>query len=178
MELATLADSVARIYNNVESNIASMKWIYCIILIIALWSCRSVKYVPIESTADSIVVEKLVEVQLPPDSATIRALLECDENGKVVFSWLDIANSKNAQAQLTIDSLGNLLAKMKTQPDTIYKPSKEVIVTKEVKVPYPVDKELTRWQQMKLELGGWAFGIIITAALIIVGRLVYKSRKK
>ena len=91
---------------------------------------------------------------------------------------MDIANSKNAQAQLTIDSLGNLLAKMKTQPDTIYKPSKEVIVTKEVKVPYPVDKELTRWQQMKLELGGWAFGIIITAALIIVGRLVYKSRKK
>ena len=156
----------------------AMKWIYCIILIIALWSCRSVKYVPIESTADSIVIEKLVEVQLPPDSATIRALLECDENGKVVLSWLDIANSKNAQAQLTIDSLGNLLAKMKTQPDTIYKPSKEVIVTKEVKVPYPVDKELTRWQQMKLELGGWAFGIIITAALIIVGRLVYKSRKK
>ena len=126
----------------------------------------------------SIVVEKLVEVQLPPDSATIRALLECDENGKVVLSWLDIANSKNAQAQLAIDSLGNLLAKMRTKPDTIYKPSKEVTVTKEVKVPYPVEKELTRWQQMKLELGGWAFGIIITAALVIVGWLVCKSRKK
>lgn len=158
--------------------LGSWKWLCVILLTSAIWSCRSVKYVPVESTADSIVVEKLVEVQLPPDSATIRALLECDENGKVVLSWLDIANSKNAQAQLTIDSLGNLLAKMKTQPDTIYKPSKEVIVTKEVKVPYPVDKELTRWQQMKLELGGWAFGIIITAALIIVGRLVYKSRKK
>lgn len=155
-----------------------MKWIYCFILITALWSCRSVKYVPVESIADSIVVEKLVEVQLPPDSATIRALLDCDENGKVVLSWLDIANSKNAQAQLTIDSLGNLLAKMKTQPDTIYKPSKKVIVTKEVKVPYPVEKELTRWQQMKQELGGWAFGIIITAALIIVGWIVYKSWKK
>lgn len=155
-----------------------MKWIYCFILITALWSCRSVKYVPVESTADSIVVEKLVEVLLPPDSSTIRALLECDENGKVVLSWLDIANSRNAQAQLTIDSLGNLLAKMKTQPDTIYKPSKEVIVTKEVKVPYPVEKELTRWQQLKLELGGWAFGIIITAALIFVVWLVYKSLKK
>ncbi|WP_234984007.1 hypothetical protein [Bacteroides togonis] len=136
------------------------------------------KYVPVESSVDSIVVEKLVEVQLPPDSATIRALLECDENGKVVLSWLDIANSKNAQAQLAIDSLGNLLAKMRTKPDTIYKPSKEVTVTKEVKVPYPVEKELTRWQQMKLELGGWAFGIIITAALIIIGWIVYKSRKK
>ena len=154
-----------------------MKWGYCFLLIYALLSCRSVKYVPIESSADSVVVEKLVEVQLPPDSSTIRALLECDENGRVVLSWLDIANSKNAQAKLTIDSLGNLLAKMRTQQDTIYLPSKEVTVTKEVKVPYPVEKELTRWQQMKLELGGWAFVIFITAALIIVGWFVYKSRK-
>lgn len=157
---------------------SSRKWVCIILLMSTICSCRSVKYVPVESSVDSIVVEKLVEVQLPPDSTTIRALLECDENGKVVLSWLDIANSKNAQAQLAIDSLGNLLAKMRTKPDTIYKPSKEVTVTKEVKVPYPVEKELTRWQQMKLELGGWAFGIIITAALIIVGWLVYRSRKK
>ena len=45
--------------------------------LLILCSCRT-KYVPIESKADSVVVEKLVEVQLPPDSATIRALLECD----------------------------------------------------------------------------------------------------
>ncbi len=154
------------------------KWVCIILLMSTICSCRSVKYVPVESSVDSIVVEKLVEVQLPPDSATIRALLECDENGKVVLSWLDIANSKNAQAQLAIDSLGNLLAKMRTQQDTIYLPSKEVTVTKEVKVPYPVEKELTRWQQIKLELGGWAFGIIIAFALIIVGWLIYKSRKK
>lgn len=158
--------------------VSSRKWLCIILLMSTICSCRSVKYVPVESSVDSIVVEKLVEVQLPPDSATIRALLECDENGRVVLSWLDIANSKNAQAQLTIDSLGNLLAKVRTQQDTIYLPSKEVTVTKEVKVPYPVEKELTRWQQMKLELGGLAFGIIIAFALIIVGWLVYRSRKK
>ena len=158
--------------------VSSRKWVCIILLMSTICSCRSVKYVPVESSVDSIVVEKLVEVQLPPDSATIRALLECDENGKVVLSWLDIANSKNAQAQLVIDSLGNLLAKMRTKPDTVYLPSKEVTVTKEVKVPYPVEKELTRWQQMKLELGGWAFGIIIAFVLIIVGWMIYKSRKK
>ena len=155
-----------------------MKWIYYFLLISAIWSCRSMKYVPIESSTDSIVVEKLVEVQLPPDSSTIRALLECDENGRVILSWLDLANSTHAQAQLTIDSLGNLLAKMQTKPDTVYLPSKEVVVSKKEKVPYPVEKELTRWQQMKLELGGWAFGIIIAFSLIIVGLIVYKSRKK
>lgn len=147
----------------------------CLVLIC---SCRTVKYVPVESKADSVVVEKLVEVQLPPDSATIRALLECDENGKVVLNWLDIANSKNAQAQLTIDSLGNLLAKMNTQPDTVYLPSKEVTVTKKVKEPYPVEKELTRWQKIRLNVGGWAIGIVIITVLIVVGKLVYKLKKK
>ena len=155
-----------------------MKWIYCLFLIFALWSCRSVKYVPVESKADSVVVEKLVEVQLPPDSSTIRALLECDENGRVVLSWLDIANSKNAQAQLTIDSLGNLLAKMRTQQDTVYLPSKEVTVTKKEKVPYPVEKELTRWEKFRLDVGGYAIFTVVTVILIVVGYMVYKLKKE
>lgn len=139
-------------------------------------SCRSIKYVPIEGQIDSVVVEKLVEVQLPPDSATIRALLECDENGRVVLRWLDIANSKNAQAQMTIDSLGNLLAKMRTLPDTVYLPSKEVVVSKMEKVPYPVEKELTRWQQFRLDVGGWAIGIICIVILVFVIRFIIVKR--
>ena len=141
-------------------------------------SCRTVKYVPVESNVDSVVVEKLVKVQLPPDSATIRALLECDENGKVVLSWLDIANSKNAQAQLTIDSLGNLLAKMKTQPDTVYLSSKEVTVTNEVKVPYPVEKELTKWQKLCVNVGGWAIGIVIITILVIGSWMISKLKRE
>lgn len=146
----------------------------CLVLIC---SCRTVKYIPVDSKADSVIVEKLVEVQLPPDSAAIRALLECDKNGRVVLSLLDIANSKNAQAQLSIDSLGNLLAKMQTQPDTVYLPTKEVVVSKKEKVPYPVEKDLTRWQQMKLRLGELAFGIIIVCVPVI-GWLLYKLWKK
>ena len=145
----------------------------CMVLVC---SCRTVKYVPVESKADSVVVEKLVEVQLPPDSATIRALLECDENGKVVLNWLDIANSKNAQAQLTIDSLGNLLAKMNTQPDTVYLPTKELVVSKREKVPYPVEKELTKWQILYITMGKLFVGIIIVLILIIVCRYIIKNK--
>ena len=50
--------------------------------------------------------------------------------------------------------------------------------TDSVQVPYPVEKKLSRWQSMKMELGGWAFGIIIVLALIIVWRLVSKMKKK
>lgn len=157
--------------------VSSRKWVCIILLMSTICSCRSVKYVPVESSVDSIVVEKLVEVQLPPDSSTIRALLECDENGRVVLSWLDIANSKNAQAQLTIDSLGNLLAKMRTKPDTVYLPSKEVTVTKKEKVPYPVEKKLTRWEKFRLDVGGYAIFTVVTVILIVVGYMVYKLKK-
>lgn len=165
------------IMNKVSRFIMLAPFMCIILLMSAICSCRTVKYIPVESKVDSVVVEKLVKVQLPQDSATIRALLECDENGRIILAWLDIANSKNAQAKLTIDSMGNLLAKMKTQQDTVYLPSKEITVTKEVKVPYPIEKELTKWQKFRIDFGGWAIGIVIITILIVVGRLVYKLNK-
>lgn len=143
----------------------------------AIWSCRSVQYVPAESKTDSVIIERLIPVELPPDSATIRALLECDEHGQVVLRWLDIANSKNAHAQMTIDSLGNLLAKMKTRPDTVYMPSKETTVTKEVKVPYPVEKELTLWQRIKIEAGGYTIAAIILLVIFFIVRFFVINKK-
>lgn len=129
---------------------------------------------PVESGTDSVVIERLVEVPLPPDSATIRALLECDEKGRVVLRWLDIANSRNAQAQMTIDSLGNLLAKMKTRTDTVYLPAKEVVVSKKEKVPYPVERQLTRWEQFRMDVGGWSIFLIIIIIFVIAGRIIYR----
>ena len=143
-----------------------------------LSSCRSIREVPIESRTDSIYIEKLIPVVNPADSAAIRALFECDENGRVVLRWLDVANTKNVQAQLTIDSLGNVIAKMKMPQDTVYIPSKKITVKEYVEVPVEVEKKLTRWQAMKVELGGWAFGASLALILYIIGGFVYKRLKK
>ena len=143
-----------------------------------LSSCRSIREVPIESRTDSIYIEKLIPVVNPADSAAIRALFECDENGRVVLRWLDVANTKNVQAQLTIDSLGNVIAKMKMPQDTVYIPSKKITVKEYVEVPVEVEKKLTRWQTMKVELGGWAFGASLALILYIIGGFVYKRLKK
>lgn len=151
-----------------------------IFLMLGLWftACRSIPQVPIESRTDSIYVEKLIPVVNPADSTAIRALFECDENGKVILRWLDIANSKNVQSQLTIDSLGNVIAKMKVSQDTIYILSKEITVKEYIEVPVEIEKKLTKWQTMKVEMGGWTFGASLILILYIVGRLVYKKLKK
>lgn len=138
-------------------------------IVMLLAGCSSTKYVPVGSDVKIMEKETMVPVPVPADSATIRALLACDKNGKVVLQWFDTEKSKNAQLQFAIDSLGNMLAKMKSVPDTIYAPSKEITIEREVRVPYPVEKELTRWQKVKVELGGWTFGIIVTVIIVIIG---------
>lgn len=132
--------------------VTSRKWLIIMLLIPAICSCRSVKYVPVETVkTDSIYISNVLRDSIYRlDSIYIR------DKGDTV--WVE------KYKYLFVDKLRH---------DTLY-----LSRTDSIRVPYPVEKELTRWQQMKLELGGWAFGIIITAALIIVGWLVYRSRKK
>lgn len=37
-----------------------------------------------------------------------------------------------------------------------------------IPVPYPVEKRLTRWQQVKQDYGGWAIGILLALIVAII----------
>ena len=47
--------------------------------------------------------------------------------------------------------------------DTVY-----VEKEKKVEVPYPVEKELTWWQKIKLELGELSIGIILVLLIVVI----------
>ena len=53
-----------------------------------------------------------------------------------------------------------------------------VIKVDSVQVPYPVERKLSQWQSIKMELGGWAFGIIIMFVFVIIVWLVYRTKIK
>lgn len=155
-----------------------MKILLFFILFSALISCKASKPAStMLSERDSVYIEieKQVPVPVPSDSATIRALLECDENGKVVLKWLDMANTKNVQLQFLLDSIGNLNTNFKVPPDTVYIPFKEISTTinknKERTITVEVDRPLTKWQR---------FCIRFTAIIFIVSgiSLVLFIRRK
>ena len=132
--------------------VRSRKWLCIILLTSAICSCRSVKYVPVETVrTDSIYIN-----QVRRDSIYRHDSIYIREKGDTV--WVEKYK---------------YIYRDRIVHDTMY-----INRTDSIRVPYLVEKELNRWQQMKLELGGWAFGIIIAFALIIVGWLVYRSRKK
>lgn len=141
--------------------------------ILTLSGCRTkIQPVAIENRTDSIYIDKLVPYPMPADSASIRALMECDENGKVILRWLDLSNTKNVQLMFTIDSLGNVISNMVVPKDTIYLPSKEIYVDRKVEVPVPVEKELSRWEKAKMDVGGWAIGVLSGMIMIGIGYVV------
>ena len=112
-----------------------------VVLFSLLTSCRArIRYIPIENSTDSIYIDRLIPYPLPTDSASIRALMECDENGKVILRWLDIANSKNVELKFKIDSLGQVIANMKVKPDTLYLPSKEILVDRKIEGPVEIER--------------------------------------
>lgn len=40
-----------------------------------------------------------------------------------------------------------------------------------IRVPYPVEKQLTKWQQWKMDMGGWAMGAVVVLIILLVMRL-------
>lgn len=126
--------------------------IYTILLVLAVCSCTSVKYVPVET----IKTEYKTRDSIRHDSIYQRDSIYTLIRGDTVYKYKE----KYLYKYLFLN-----------KTDTVLK-------TDSVQVPYLVEKELTRWQEVKIELGGWAFGVIISFALVVIGWLVYKKLKK
>ena len=57
--------------------------------------------------------------------------------------------------------------------DTVY-----ATRTDSVAVPYPVERKLTRWEQVRMDFGGAAIIAVLAVVVFFFGRLVYKARRR
>ncbi|MCU6779796.1 hypothetical protein [Phocaeicola fibrisolvens] len=141
---------------------------FIIIFSTVLFSCETGKHLASEHT-QIIVHDKLIPVFKPADSASIRALLECDSNGRVVLSWLDMAQSENARLQFQLDSIGNLMANFKVPSDTIFIPGKDSTIIQKSEQKVEVEKKLSTWQKFCM-----VFTIVVLILFVLFA--VYKIR--
>lgn len=126
-----------------------LPWILAILLCLA--ACRSIEYVPVETIRTEYKIRDSIRYDSIYKHDSIFYLVKGDTVCKYVkqveYRYLFI-----------------------NRTDTVLK-------TDSVQVPYPVEKELNRWQKIKIELGGWAFGGVLIGLLIVIW-LIYKSKKK
>lgn len=121
-----------------------------ILLAMAVTSCRSVRYVPVETVKhDSVYFNKVVR-----DSVFVKdSVLVVKGDTVTEYRWKYVFKYKN-------------------RTDTLY-----VSRTDTIRVPYPVEAKLTKWQQFKMEAGGYAIALAVILVIAVAGYFVMKIRK-
>ena len=46
-----------------------------------------------------------------------------------------------------------------------------------IRVPYPVEKQLTKWQRWKMDLGGWAMGVAVAFFILVIIKVIKIAHK-
>lgn len=125
------------------------------IILSLLAGCKSVQYVPMETVrTDSIYVDRYQRDSIyQRDSVFVNRWTAGDTiyQDKVIWKYV---------------------YRDKVKYDTV-----AILRSDTINVPYPVECKLSKWEQLKLNVGGWAISIIIIIVLIVMGCMVYKLKK-
>lgn len=125
------------------------------ILISMLTGCKSVQYVPLETVrTDSLYIDRFQHDSIyQRDSVFVNRWTAGDTvyQDKVVWKYV---------------------YRDKVKYDTV-----AILRSDTVRVPYPVERRLTKWEQVGLNVGGWVIALVVITILVVVGWAIYKIRK-
>lgn len=117
-----------------------------------LSSCADVRYIPVETVRTDSIYNTIYR----HDSIHVRDSIYILDKGDTVYQY--------RYRYMFVD---------KMKHDTLY-----IERIDSVRVPYPVEKKLTRWQSLKQETGGYAIVSVFVAILIVFGRFIYKIKRE
>ena len=124
-------------------------------LISLLSGCKSVQYVPVETVrTDSVYIDRFQRDSIyQRDSVFVNRWTAGDTvyQDKVVWKYV---------------------YRDKVVYDTV-----AILRSDSVRVPYPVERRLTKWEQVRLNVGGWVIALVVITILVVVGWAIYKIRK-
>lgn len=126
-------------------------WLLLLLAVLSLASCKQVQYVPVET----VRLDSIYLTQIQRDSIYKYDSIYVRDKGDTVFV--------DRYKYMFVDKL---------KRDTMYLSRIDTI-----RIPYPVEKKLSRWEQLRLDVGGYAICTVIVMILVIVGYMVYKLKK-
>lgn len=160
---------------------------FAVVMVLLLESCGSVKYVPVESVrTDSIVLTKVdtvfkersVEVHdsvLRVDSFYVKEFIRevVDTSGNVVRTDREVEKTSTRDTQ-KYNSLSDKYNELMRSYQQLLSDH-----AKSISEPYPVEveKKLSLWERVKINLGGYALLVIVVYVLIIVARRKIKLKR-
>lgn len=155
----------------------------------ALCGCADKVYVPVESVrteyrykdnAELLDVVKSLTERLYQKERQVDSLMR-SRNERLVLN--DKGDTLRHDTELVVYRASHrekeLERLLESKSDSIreLRQRLESVKSDTIPVPYPVEKQLTKWQQTKMDFGGIAIGVIIAVVCIAVIWLIKKFRK-
>ena len=154
----------------------------CVAMLVwMLQACRTPQPI-VQTEVKEVLVERTITdtiVTIAPDSASIRALLECDSAGNVLIKELQEVQGKNVSLALALKN------SQKGKPATLAIDCKQDSLEKVIALKDETIKELTNNKQVEtievkyipdfVKWLAWIGGAAILYVLIRIGLLVYRK---
>lgn len=126
-----------------------------ICLLVLATGCSRKVYVPVESAVSR--TDTIYSAKVRVDSVIMRDSVAVFQKGDTVL----ITKYRDRY-------------RVKELTDTVYQ---SAIDSVKISVPYPVERELSRWERTKMDFGGMAIGALVIALCVAVAWLIKKFRK-
>ena len=169
-------------------------YVYSILIIIGLLSltaicmtsCSDKNFTELLSTrTDTVYVTKKDSVNLK-DSLVARQVINVRDSITIHDSVVIVQDEQgNIKERLIVryrdrwhETQDNLTLQRQIDRYKAINYSLRATKTEYKEVPVPVEKKLSRWQKIKMDVGGWAIGAMSTFLLAIVGYIVIWLLKK
>lgn len=157
-----------------------MSRILLIVLLLAFVACSPKVAVPVVQLKDSThnlerVQTTTVDVELPPDSSLVRALLECDSLGRVYLRELVTLQGERVKQDFSLKNGVLKVAATDNARERHHSLHNEILSVryKEVPVPYPVEvNRLSSWQAFQL----WVARILMLMLALWAARGYFKGK--
>lgn len=150
---------------------------FLLVLLMAMCSCSRVQYVPIEKEHISVIRDTMYvrdSVSHTHQSSQRDSIIRkdsivfvVDESGKVLRKELYSQKEIYSNLEREYRALQDHYERLKTEKaDTVYQDR-----------PVYVEKQLSRWQQIQLDIGGWAMGGFIVMIIFLIFYIYVRSGK-
>lgn len=163
--------------------------IMAMVAALALGGCTATRYVPVESVHTEYVhgntdaLEKIIALlreQLVQKERQVDSLMRMrnerlvlNDNGDTLRHDTELIVYRASHREKELERL------VESQRDSIRELHQQLQAVKvdSIPVPYPVEKRLTRWEQTKMDAGGFAIGGCAVLIFMIIFWLVKKYRR-
>lgn len=136
-----------------------------------LSGCKSIQYIPVEKVKTEYINKTDTFIKKDTVISKKETIIREADSTLVAKLGLQLKDNEKAILILQRELEKQISKESESKTDTVLK-------TDSIQVPYPVERNLTKWEKVKMDIGGITIGACIVILLLIMVGFISKVLRK